>query len=157
QKSQVRISARELQRLDQSSARPDQPALGLRDLRANRHAHPIGRTSSTTAESIKIRLQRARSVDTTPPNRIIILHQPRLGPCNGVPGRALLLAGAEVNWHVGSTSSTGKRKIRFMFLPVHNLALLFVQSSPLSHYWRRLVDPTFRGLYQVNAFDLAIM
>ena len=44
-----------------------------------------------------------------------------------------------------------------MFLPVHNLALLFVQSSPLSHYWRRLVDPTFRGLYQVNAFDLAIM
>jgi len=24
-------------------------------------------------------------------------------------------------------------------------------------YWHRLVDPTFRGLYQVNAFDLAIM
>ena len=44
-----------------------------------------------------------------------------------------------------------------MLLPVHNLALLALQDDPLSHYWRELVDPTFHGLYQVNAFDLAIM
>ena len=30
-------------------------------------------------------------------------------------------------------------------------------SSPFTHYWHKLVDPTFRGLYQANAFDLAIM
>src|SRR5262252_7200785 len=44
-----------------------------------------------------------------------------------------------------------------MLLPVHNLALLAVQGDPLSHYWQKLVDPTFRDLYQANAFDLAIM
>lgn len=44
-----------------------------------------------------------------------------------------------------------------MFLPIHNLILLVVQSNTLSHYWTKLVDPTFRGLYQPNFFDLAIM
>ena len=29
--------------------------------------------------------------------------------------------------------------------------------NPISNYFRRLTDPTFRGLYQVNAFDLAVM
>jgi cellulose synthase/poly-beta-1,6-N-acetylglucosamine synthase-like glycosyltransferase len=29
--------------------------------------------------------------------------------------------------------------------------------NPITTYFRRLVDPTFRGLYQANAFDLAIM
>ncbi len=38
-----------------------------------------------------------------------------------------------------------------------NLAALLYQGGPLSHYWQKLVDPTFRGLYQANAFDLAIM
>jgi len=41
-------------------------------------------------------------------------------------------------------------------IPVHNLALFFA-AGPLSSYWRRLTDPTFKGLYQVNGFDLAIM
>jgi len=44
-----------------------------------------------------------------------------------------------------------------MYAALNNLALLAVQSDPLLHYWRKLVDPTFRGLYQANAFDLAIM
>ena len=35
--------------------------------------------------------------------------------------------------------------------------MLLLTSNPLAHYWHRLVDPTFRGLYQANAFDLAIM
>jgi cellulose synthase/poly-beta-1,6-N-acetylglucosamine synthase-like glycosyltransferase len=35
--------------------------------------------------------------------------------------------------------------------------LFLLTSSPFAHYWHKLVDPTFRGLYQVNAFDLAIM
>ena len=41
-----------------------------------------------------------------------------------------------------------------------NLAawVVFVQgASPVARYWRQLVNPTFRGLYQANAFDLAIM
>jgi cellulose synthase/poly-beta-1,6-N-acetylglucosamine synthase-like glycosyltransferase len=36
-------------------------------------------------------------------------------------------------------------------------AILFKGGSPINSYWHRLVDPTFRGLYQANAFDLAIM
>ena len=36
-------------------------------------------------------------------------------------------------------------------------ALAFFQSTPLARYWHQITDPTFRGLYQVNAFDLAIM
>jgi cellulose synthase/poly-beta-1,6-N-acetylglucosamine synthase-like glycosyltransferase len=36
-------------------------------------------------------------------------------------------------------------------------AILLQGGSPLNSYWHRLVDPTFRGLYQANAFDLAIM
>src|ERR1700730_16713432 len=40
----------------------------------------------------------------------------------------------------------------------HNLAVLVVRSGfPVTTYWDKLVDPTFRGLYQANAFDLAIM
>src|ERR1700733_6651370 len=38
------------------------------------------------------------------------------------------------------------------------LAILLVQgSNPFSSYYQRLIDPTFRGLYHANAFDLAIM
>jgi cellulose synthase/poly-beta-1,6-N-acetylglucosamine synthase-like glycosyltransferase len=40
----------------------------------------------------------------------------------------------------------------------YNLAVcLSLAGDPLNSYWRHLVDPTFRGLYQANAFDLAIM
>jgi len=35
--------------------------------------------------------------------------------------------------------------------------LAALAGNPVSHYWRKLVDPTFRGLYQANAFDLAVM
>ncbi len=42
--------------------------------------------------------------------------------------------------------------------PSHILVtLLLWGSNPVTAYFRRLVDPTFRGLYQANAFDLAIM
>jgi cellulose synthase/poly-beta-1,6-N-acetylglucosamine synthase-like glycosyltransferase len=42
--------------------------------------------------------------------------------------------------------------------PSLNLAAWVLQgSNPVANYWHRLVDPTFRGLYQTNAFDLAIM
>jgi cellulose synthase/poly-beta-1,6-N-acetylglucosamine synthase-like glycosyltransferase len=42
--------------------------------------------------------------------------------------------------------------------PSYILAELIVWgSNPVTGYFRRLVDPTFRGLYQANAFDLAIM
>jgi cellulose synthase/poly-beta-1,6-N-acetylglucosamine synthase-like glycosyltransferase len=36
-------------------------------------------------------------------------------------------------------------------------ALALLQWSPVTRYWHQLTDPTFRGLYQANAFDLAIM
>jgi cellulose synthase/poly-beta-1,6-N-acetylglucosamine synthase-like glycosyltransferase len=49
-------------------------------------------------------------------------------------------------------------KGRRALTPSYILALLIYQSSnPVTTYFRRLVDPTFRGLYQANAFDLAIM
>jgi cellulose synthase/poly-beta-1,6-N-acetylglucosamine synthase-like glycosyltransferase len=42
--------------------------------------------------------------------------------------------------------------------PPHNLAIWIFQSSgAATSYWQRLTDPTFRGLYQANAFDLAVM
>ncbi len=42
--------------------------------------------------------------------------------------------------------------------PTYILAMLIAQGgNPVSTCFRRLVDPTFRGLYQANAFDLAIM
>ena len=30
-------------------------------------------------------------------------------------------------------------------------------AGPLTNYWHRLTDRTFSGLYQANAFDMAIM
>jgi cellulose synthase/poly-beta-1,6-N-acetylglucosamine synthase-like glycosyltransferase len=36
-------------------------------------------------------------------------------------------------------------------------ALALLQWSPLTRYWHQVTDPTFRGLYQANTFDLAIM
>jgi cellulose synthase/poly-beta-1,6-N-acetylglucosamine synthase-like glycosyltransferase len=42
--------------------------------------------------------------------------------------------------------------------PPYNLAMWAMQGgNPISNYYQRLVDPTFRGLYQANAFDMAIM
>jgi cellulose synthase/poly-beta-1,6-N-acetylglucosamine synthase-like glycosyltransferase len=35
--------------------------------------------------------------------------------------------------------------------------LLDYAANPVTTYFRRLVDPTFRGLYQANAFDLSVM
>jgi len=53
----------------------------------------------------------------------------------------------------------GKAHLRFA--ADHPAAVVFLQinslSSPLRTYWHHLVDPTFRGLYQANAFDLMIM
>ena len=43
----------------------------------------------------------------------------------------------------------------------HALGLLAAAAqSPLANYWSKLTDPNrnpFRGLYQLNSFDLAIM
>ena len=38
-----------------------------------------------------------------------------------------------------------------------SVAALAASQGPLSAVWQRLTDKTFRGLYQVNSFDLAIM
>ena len=38
-----------------------------------------------------------------------------------------------------------------------NLALILVQQNRLGDYWRKITDATFSGLYQPNAFDLAVM
>jgi cellulose synthase/poly-beta-1,6-N-acetylglucosamine synthase-like glycosyltransferase len=48
----------------------------------------------------------------------------------------------------------GKAHLKFAD---HPAAVLFLQINPLRSYWHHLVDPTFRGLYQANAFDLMIM
>jgi cellulose synthase/poly-beta-1,6-N-acetylglucosamine synthase-like glycosyltransferase len=41
--------------------------------------------------------------------------------------------------------------------PYSMAALALLQWSPLTRYWHQITDPTFRGLYQANTFDLAIM
>jgi cellulose synthase/poly-beta-1,6-N-acetylglucosamine synthase-like glycosyltransferase len=42
-----------------------------------------------------------------------------------------------------------------MYLPMP--ALLAARSTSLGQYWHKLTDPTFRGIYHANAFDLAMM
>ncbi len=41
---------------------------------------------------------------------------------------------------------------------IWNAAVVIVASgNPFSNFYRKLTDPTFRGLYQTNSFDMAIM
>jgi cellulose synthase/poly-beta-1,6-N-acetylglucosamine synthase-like glycosyltransferase len=40
---------------------------------------------------------------------------------------------------------------------IFSVAAILQGSSPVSNYFRKLTDPTFRGLYQANTFDFAIM
>jgi cellulose synthase/poly-beta-1,6-N-acetylglucosamine synthase-like glycosyltransferase len=45
-------------------------------------------------------------------------------------------------------------------LNVHNFLLLSVylaSQNPVSHYWHRITDKTFSGIYHANAFDLAMI
>jgi cellulose synthase/poly-beta-1,6-N-acetylglucosamine synthase-like glycosyltransferase len=46
-------------------------------------------------------------------------------------------------------------------VPVHAplliLALLAVHTSRLGQYWHKITDPTFKGIYHANGFDLAMM
>jgi cellulose synthase/poly-beta-1,6-N-acetylglucosamine synthase-like glycosyltransferase len=38
-----------------------------------------------------------------------------------------------------------------------SLSILLALQNPLSHYWHRITDKTFSGIYHANAFDLAMM
>ena len=40
---------------------------------------------------------------------------------------------------------------------IFSAAAILQGSNPVSNYFRKLTDPTFRGLYQANTFDFAIM
>jgi cellulose synthase/poly-beta-1,6-N-acetylglucosamine synthase-like glycosyltransferase len=44
---------------------------------------------------------------------------------------------------------------------VHTLllasALLAARTASIGQYWKKIIDPTFKGIYHVNAFDLAMM
>ena len=40
---------------------------------------------------------------------------------------------------------------------IFSVAAILQGSNPVSNYFRKLTDPTFRGLYQANTFDFAIM
>jgi cellulose synthase/poly-beta-1,6-N-acetylglucosamine synthase-like glycosyltransferase len=40
---------------------------------------------------------------------------------------------------------------------IFSVAAILQSGNPVSNYFRKLTDPTFRGLYQANAFDFAIM
>src|SRR5580692_8832684 len=35
--------------------------------------------------------------------------------------------------------------------------LAIAQQNPLSHYWHKITDRTFAGVYHANAFDMAMM
>src|SRR5271166_2842966 len=63
---------------------------------------------------------------------------------------------------VPRTSSTGfdfSRKSFGETLDLLTLAplLLAAQHNPFGHYWHKLTDRTFSGVYHANAFDLAMM
>jgi cellulose synthase/poly-beta-1,6-N-acetylglucosamine synthase-like glycosyltransferase len=36
-------------------------------------------------------------------------------------------------------------------------SLLLAHTASLGQYWHKITDPTFKGIYHVNAFDLAMM
>jgi cellulose synthase/poly-beta-1,6-N-acetylglucosamine synthase-like glycosyltransferase len=38
-----------------------------------------------------------------------------------------------------------------------SFSILLALQNPLSHYWHRITDKTFSGIYHANAFDLAMM
>jgi cellulose synthase/poly-beta-1,6-N-acetylglucosamine synthase-like glycosyltransferase len=38
-----------------------------------------------------------------------------------------------------------------------SLSVYLAQQNPISHYWHKLTDRTFSGIYHANAFDLAMM
>src|SRR5579862_7318291 len=38
-----------------------------------------------------------------------------------------------------------------------SLFLVGVEQNPLSHYWHKITDKTFTGVYHANAFDMAMM
>ena len=44
-----------------------------------------------------------------------------------------------------------------MHTPLLISALLAAHTSTLSKYWHKITDPTFRGIYHANGFDLAMM
>ncbi len=44
-----------------------------------------------------------------------------------------------------------------MHTPLLISALLAAHTSTLSQYWHKITDPTFRGIYHANGFDLAMM
>jgi len=37
------------------------------------------------------------------------------------------------------------------------LSVTLAQQNPISHYWHKITDRTFAGIYHANAFDLAMM
>ena len=47
--------------------------------------------------------------------------------------------------------------IPFIMQSALSLPILLAYQSGLSHYWHRLTDKTFSGVYHANAFDLAMM
>ena len=44
-----------------------------------------------------------------------------------------------------------------MHAPVLTSSLLAAHTTSLSQYWHKITDPTFKGIYHVNTFDLAMM
>src|SRR5258708_6053540 len=56
------------------------------------------------------------------------------------PGKAPAGLGITLIVHIASSLSVG-----------------FAAQNPISHYWHKITDPTFRGVYHANAFDLAMM
>src|SRR6202047_2546002 len=53
------------------------------------------------------------------------------------------------------TSSDGRTLI--VHTPLLTSALLAAHTTSVGQYWHKITDPTFKGIYHVNAFDLAMM
>jgi cellulose synthase/poly-beta-1,6-N-acetylglucosamine synthase-like glycosyltransferase len=74
--------------------------------------------------------------------------RPRIVDCSGL---RLIIDGAAAGHQLGLQESLD------VHTPLLTSALLAAHITSIGQYWHKITDPTFKGIYHVNAFDLAMM
>src|SRR5260370_7222220 len=57
----------------------------------------------------------------------------------------------------GTAAAYSDTEIVLVHTPLIRLALLAAHTSTLGQFWHKITDPTFKGIYHANGFDLAMM
>jgi cellulose synthase/poly-beta-1,6-N-acetylglucosamine synthase-like glycosyltransferase len=57
----------------------------------------------------------------------------------------------------GTAAAYSDTEIVVVHTPLIRLALLAAHTSTLGQFWHKITDPTFKGIYHANGFDLAMM